>query len=152
MKKIRSVFLAAGLCLVLAACGGKGEAPFDPQGEGVQTLLASAAFSEALTEIDGETACLRYGVDYATVTDSVVYGSTGATAEELAVLSFGSEEEAQDALKAVQLWLEDRREEMADYLPGESAKLDGAVAQTRGASLVLAVAADYDPVNTFLEG
>ena len=43
-------------------------------------------------------------------------------------------------------------EELRNYQPQELTKLEKAVIQVRGASVLLVVAADYGPVDTFLEG
>lgn len=153
MKKYLFVVLTFCLLLPLAACGGgqEQEAPFDPAAD-AQTLLASGAFSEELTEIDQAIACALYGIDEAAVTASAVYGSTGATAEELALFTLKDEQAAQAALTRLQYRVEDRTEEMAGYLPNEIPKLEDAVVTARGCSVLLAVAGDYGPVTSFLGG
>lgn len=151
MKKILVGITSLALCLSLTACGGKSEAPFDPAAD-AQTLLAGDSFSEALTQIDQDTACALYGLDAGTVTGCAVYGSTGATAEELAIFTFTDADAAKTALAALQTRVEDRKEALATYLPNELTKLDGAVTVQRGASVLLAIAADYAPVTAFLEG
>ena len=90
--------LAAALVLALSACGGGETAePFDPAAT-ASALLESGAFSEALEPLDQSVACMLYGIDESTVTGCAVYGSTGATAEEIAVLTLADEEAAQAAL------------------------------------------------------
>ena len=114
--------------------------------------MNSGAFSEALTEIDQDTACLLYGIDASTVTACAVYGSTGATAEELAIFTLKDSDAAGAALSALQLRVEDRTEALASYLPNEITKLQSAVTEARGSSVLLVIAADYGPIDTFLEG
>lgn len=150
MKKFLSPLCAALLCLSLAACGGK-PAPFDPAKD-AQTLLDSGAFSEVLIPLDQEVACALYGIDQTTVAACAVYASPGATAEELALFTFSSQEEAQTALTLLGYRVEDRRDELENYLPNELPKLDKAVVQQRETSLLLVVAADYGPVEDFLKG
>ncbi len=149
MKKVLSVILSGARALSLPACGG-GETAFDPAAD-AKTLLESGAFSEALVEIDQTTACALYGIDEATVTGSAVYGATGC-AEELAVFTFSDEDAAQAGAKQLGYRVEDRKEELADYMPGELPKLEKAVVETRGSSALLVIAADYAAVETFLEG
>ena len=48
--------------------------------------------------------------------------------------------------------MEDRTEALASYLPNEITKLQSAVTEARGSSVLLVIAADYGPVDTFLEG
>ena len=153
MKKFLIVALAS-LLLGLTACGGgaSGEksAPFDPQAD-AQALLEGGCFSEELTQVPVEIACASYGIDPADVTDWACYGSTGATAEELAILVLKDEAAAQSALKQLGYRVEDRTEDMKSYLPGEVPKLEKAVTAIRGNSVLLVVADSYDGVNRLLE-
>ena len=150
MKQYLCAALSLALLFSLAACGGKEAevAPFSPSD--AATLLESGAFSEVLEAIDTDVACALYGIDQATVTDAAVYSSTGTTAEELAIFTFTDEDAAQAALTALGNHLEDWSAAMADYLPREIPKLEKAVLEQRGNSLLLVVAKDYDPVEEFL--
>ncbi len=103
-------------------------------------------------EIDRDIACTLYGIDETTVSDCAVYGSTGATAEELAIFTFSNHDDAGTALTALQNRVADRKEALASYQPDEVTKLEGAVTQARGNSVLLVIAADYTPVETFLKG
>ncbi len=151
MKRFLSGLWAAALGLTLCACGGgKAPQPFDPAAD-TQTLLSTTGlFSEALTGVDKPTACMLYGIDEDLVTDCAVYASTGATAEELAIFSLASEEDAQTVATALGYRVEDRIEGLRDYLPDEISKLENAVIKTQGASVLLVVAADYAGLADFL--
>lgn len=151
MKKLLFAALTLALILALAACGGKdGEAaPFSP--DDATALLDSGAFSEALESIDRDTACDLYGIDELTVIASAVYGSTGTTAEELAIFTLRDEEAAQAALTALGHRIEDQKADMADYLPDEVPKLEKAILERRGNSVLLVVANDYAPVEELLK-
>lgn len=150
MKKFLSVFLLTGLLLSLAAC--KGESPkADLTLTDAQTLLDSAAFSEALEEIDLEIACSLYSLDQDKVTEAAVYGSTGATAEELALFIFTDADAATAAKACFETRIADRTEAMKDYLPNEVPKLEKAVLEVRGATLLFVVANDYAPVEELLK-
>lgn len=154
MKKSLSVITCAALTLSLSACGGGGGDPsaaFDPSADAQTLLETSGVFGETLEAIDQATACALYGIDEATVTSSAVYVSPGTTAEELAIFAFSSSEDAETATTALGYRVEDRKEELEDYLPDELPKLDKAVVETRGASVLLVIAADYGPVESFLE-
>ena len=85
----------------------------------------------------------------ATVTDSAVYGST-SSAEELAIFTFSDETSAQAAAQQFTYRVEDRRDELENYLPDELPKLDSAIVEVRGNSALLVIAADYGPVDVFL--
>lgn len=157
MKKFLCVSCAVLLTLSLAACGGGGtdQTPaFDPEGA-AQALLDSGAFSAPLEELDRATACALYGIGEATVEECRVYvGNAGVSLEELAVFVLSDETAAQEALTCLQYRVEDQREAAAGYagfLQGELDKLDGAVLQQRGTSVLLVIAADYAPVEALLE-
>ncbi len=153
MKKFPSVIISALLVLSLAACGGgQGEVkPFDPDADAKTLLAAQGVFSASMTAIDTEVACALYGIDETTVTGCAAYGATATSAEELAIFTFDSEESAQAALKQLGYRIEDRTEELRDYLPDELPKLEGAVTQQRGASVLLLIAQDSQGWEKLLE-
>ncbi|WP_251449065.1 DUF4358 domain-containing protein [Vermiculatibacterium agrestimuris] len=150
MKKILSGIVFAVLCLSLTACGGK-TAEFSPAQDAAELREAEGAFTTALTQIDQATACALYGIDEATVTASAVYASP-SSAEELAIFTLDSDEAAQAAQTALGYRVEDRLEELEDYMPEEMDKLKDAVIEKRGSSVLLVIASDYGPVSEFLEG
>lgn len=150
MKKFLCVFISAVLALSLTACGS-GEKAFDPAADAKALLETAGVFSETLTEIDRSTACALYGIDENTVTGSAIYGATGS-AEELAIFTLSDETAAQTAAKQLGYRVEDRKEELTDYMPAELPKLDKAVVETRGNSVLLVIAADYAGVDELLKG
>ena len=135
--------LAAAICLLLSACGGGGAAPFDPA-SAAQALRDSGAFTEALEETDLDTSCMLYGLDADTVTGSAVYTSLSAGAEEIAVLTLKDKDGADAALAALKARVEDQTEALRDYQPAEVSKLENAIVEQRGNSVLLAVTADHD--------
>ena len=150
MKK-RLFLLSAALLLTLAACGGKGVSPFDPASDS-QTLLATpGVFGDSLEAVDQTTACALYGIDEETVTACAVYMANATSAEELAIFTLSDEEAAQTAAKQLGYRVEDRVEELTGYLPAEIPKLEKAVVETRGNSVLLLIAADYDAAKPILE-
>ena len=153
MKKLLSAVLLAGLLLSLTACGGKEESQPTPTPKAdftlddAQALLDAGAFSEPLEKIDLDIACYLYDLDPAQISGAAVYGSTGATAEELAVIVFTDADAAQAAKAHFETRIADRTQSMADYIPTEVPKLEQAVLEIRGATLLFVVANDYAPVD-----
>lgn len=147
LKNLRLLPLLLALCLALAACGGGGgeesKAGVDPAAT-AQALLDSGAFEGALDTVDTEVACRLYGIDYADVTDGIVYGSLSSGAEEIAIFRFQSTDAAEAALAGLEQRVEDQRAALKDYMPEEVAKLDGAIITRLGDSAILVVAADPD--------
>lgn len=133
----------AALCLLLTACGGgEGAAPFDPAAA-AQALRDSGAFTQALEELDVDTACAVYDLESDTITGSAVYTSLSAGAEEIAVFTLKDKAGAETALAALKTRVEDQTEALRDYQPGEISKLENAIVEQRGNSVLLAVAADH---------
>lgn len=142
---------AAAACLLacLAGCAGKSE-PFDPAETTRALLDEPGVFSETLEEMDRDIFLALYDLEEDTLTAGAVYGSTGATAEEVAVFVFADEDAAEAALGKLQERLEDQRESNVDYRPDEMPKLDAARIQRRGASVLYLVAADREKADKLL--
>lgn len=140
------------LCAALSACGG-GTAGYDPDAA-AQALLDSGAFTQALERMDQDIVCdvLYSGLDKETVEDCAVYTSLSAGAEEIAVLKLSSESAAQSALTELENRVEQQREALESYQPGEVGKLDNAILSQRGNTVLLAVAADYELAQSALDG
>lgn len=149
MKKLLSVLLSGALVLSLAACGG--EKDFDPTAVFHDLMETPGVFTSGLEEVDQATACALYGIDETTVTGSAVYMANATSAEEVAIFTLNSEEAAQAAAKQLGYRVDDRAEELKSYLPDEAPKLDGAVVETRGSSVLLLVCSDYAAAKKVLE-
>lgn len=134
--------LVVTLCLALSACSSSAAQPFDPQAT-AKALLDSSAFSQPLEEMDQETACgVLYHIESSGVTGCSVYTSLSAGAEEIAVLTFSSEDAAKTGLEALQQRVSDQKEALESYQPDEVGKLDNAILEQRGSSVLLVVAND----------
>ena len=104
MRKAALVWAVLLLALTISACGGKTQAVDVDQLAG--ELLEQVAFEDELTELDDSMVAALYGVENAQ--EQKVYLSGGATAEEVAVFRFATEEEAQAALAVLEQRLESR--------------------------------------------
>ena len=141
---------AALLCLALTACGGGGavgQTPYDPD-TAAQALLDS----DALDTVDQDTAAALYGIDADTITGSAVYTSLSAGAEEIAVLVLTDEDAAAAALDGLEARVADQKAVLESYQPDEVSKLDSAIVEQRGNSVLLAVAADAEKARAALDG
>lgn len=144
MKKMICALLACAL--LLAACAGCGkkeqESSFRPE-QTVQALLDSGAFSETLEELDPALLFSLPGdaEDYA---GSVLVYSTGATAETAAVILTPDADRAGQAKTALQSWVDGQIEAERNYRPAEVEKLEHAILEKRGNSVLLVVAADWE--------
>lgn len=155
MKKLTAILACALLLgLTLTACGPKeaAETGYDPA-KVTEALLDSAAFSQPLDTLDLETACsVQYGIDAASVADGAVYTSLTAGAEEFAVLVLAEGGDAQAVKTALEEHLATRKEELENYQPEELTKLDNAILEVRGSSVLLVVPADADAARELVDG
>ena len=159
MKKLLHTALALALLLGLSACakGGDNDAPPLYGTYHVAALVEAGAFSEELEELDGDTAFMLYKLaDYdlerEDLKDCAVQRSAGATCEEAAVLVFTSADKAKTAKGALEDYVQGQIEANTDYRPAEIPKLEEALVDVRGETLLLAVANDREAVEQTLNG
>ena len=159
MKKLLHMTLVLALLLGLSACakGGDNDAPPLYGTYHVAALVEAGAFSEELEELDGDTALMLYKLaDYdlerEDLKDCAVQRSAGATCEEAAVLVFTSADKAKTAKGALEDYVQGQIEANTDYRPAEIPKLEEALVDVRGETLLLAVANDRDAVDQTLNG
>ena len=106
-------------------------------GEIGKKLAEALTFEDELTLADEDMAEMLYGID--TAVQSSVYISSGATAEEIAVFEFETEEDCKEAVALAEQRLEDQKEAFASYVPKEVKRLDGAVVKQYGRFLAVCV-------------
>ena len=153
-RKILALIGAAAL-LLLCACGRGEETPYSTGL--VSDMVQAGAFSESLEELDGDTAFALYKLgDYGLVRedlqDCAVLRSAGATCEEGAVLVLSDQDMAAKALEALKAYVEGQIDANESYRPAEIPKLEGALVEQRGASVLLVVANDLEAAESAVEG
>ena len=147
MKKTVCFLMAALMLLVGTACEKEPEKePSFPAAETTQTLLDSGAYSETLEELDLDIAVMLFWLsgDVSQYEGSKVYYSTGATSEMAAVISVSDESLVPEVEEALKAWVESQIEAEKDYRPAEVPKLENAIIEARGNSVLLTVAADWE--------
>lgn len=141
MKRLTTLLCAIALCL-LCACGGSAS-PYTP--DFVDRFLEGDVFSEPLEPLDDEIACFIYQLDpeQANLTDLRAYRSSGATCEEVAVLTFETKADASAALSTLEAYLATRQADCQDYMPDQVPKLEHAILSQHTNTILLVVAADW---------
>ena len=109
-----------------------------------------ANVSDTLEEVDLSVAATLYGVEEADISDGTVYMSLSAGAEEIAVLVLADADAAAAALEGLEAHVADQRAALENYQPDEVSKLDGAILQQKGSSVLLAVCADPEAAKAVL--
>ena len=143
MKKALSILLAVCMVFALCACGSTTDRPFSP--DLVDKLLEADVFSESLEPLDPEIACFLYQLDpeQTGLTDLRACRSAGATCEEVAVFTFGSESGAASALSVLNGYLSTRLSSCRDYMPNQVPKLEHATLTQRENTILFLVADDW---------
>lgn len=148
-KHLLAAALGLLLALGLAACGEAAK-PFDPEGT-TKALTEAGAFSEELERLDTDILLRLYELDEDKVAAAVGYASTGLTAEEAAVFEMTDEAAAKEVESALKAHLDYQIESNEDYRPQEMPKLEKAVIERRGKTLLFLVAADYSAAESVLK-
>ena len=139
--------LAVGL---LCGCAGKpAQAPELPQL--AEELSQAAVFSTPVSQVDGAVALSVYGIDGAAVESGVYYFSSGASADELALIKAADESAAADVFSAFEARIRFQLDGYADYMPEELPKLEDALVYRAGSYVLLCVAQESDPVQAVMD-
>ncbi|MEG1857164.1 MAG: DUF4358 domain-containing protein [Pseudoflavonifractor sp.] len=140
------------LALALSACQKAPAAPYDPDAA-TKAVLESGAFSVALEELD--TSLLfdfeGNGIDPASVTSGKSYSASGLT-EQVSVLVLKDGDTAAATVEILKTYLADLKESYKTYAPAEVPKLDAAILDQRGSSVLLVVANDAAKAQAALDG
>lgn len=134
-KRMLPFLLALALLFGLAGCGATGGS-LDIQAL-AEDLLKNGEFSDELWKIDDSMVKKLYNVD--DYTQALVYVGSGATAEELALFAFPSEDAAAQGLQKAKDRLESQIADYRTYLPQEVPKLQNAVAEQWGKYVIVCV-------------
>lgn len=98
---------------------------------------------------------MLYGLDesglaYEQLCDAQTYRSSGATCEELSLLTFADEAAAQTAANVLDLYITAQIQTNRDYRPKEIPKLEQVFLECRGCTVLLMVANDYEATYNLL--
>lgn len=154
-EKLLCLAAAAACLTMLAGCGGGTSAQPYTQ-EQAQAILDSGVFTDDLEELDSDTIWALYGLESGglsreALTESFVRRSSGATCEELALLTFADGDAAQAALAPLETYLQDQADSNRDYRPAEVPKLENAFLQAADNTVLMVVSGDTQAVEELLD-
>lgn len=75
--------------------------------------------------------------------NEVVYMSSGATAEEIAIFEFENDEDCTQAVNKAKIRIENQLENFKDYMPKEVKKLNNAILINKNEYLIVCITNDY---------
>lgn len=152
MKKLLCAAMALLLCLSAVACGtakDNKKEPFQPV-QTVQALVESGAFSGEMMEFD-HTLLFQLPGDGTGYEGTVVYYNMMGISEVAAVIKVAQEADVAQVEQALKDWVDMTKTNESDYRPAEAEKLDNAILETRGNTVLLVVAADAEKAKSAIE-
>lgn len=148
IKRISALLL---LLMLLCGCTKPAAKPYTTAL--ADELLASGAFEGSeMAPLDMDVMAMLYGIDPSTVTEGVYWmaTNTSVSADELLILVCTDEQAAMDAKAACQLRLESQIAVCKDYCPAAVVRLEGALLDRIGSTVLFAVG-DQARIQTVVE-
>lgn len=150
MKKICVTIVCLCLTMMCVACSKKEVKDVDVKVL-ANSLLSDIVYQDELSEIDLSTAQMIYAIEESFVEDSCIYVSSGATAEEIAVIKCKDRDAVKKVKEALELRVAEQTESFRDYVPEELDKLGKAVIKEKGNYLILSISNDNDKAKSIIE-
>ena len=132
--------IACILTMVLAGCSSR-EIELDVD-QAAADIREAVTFRDTLSALADSRFETIYAVDTADLEDWAVYVSSGATAEEVAVLEATDAAAAQRVREGVEQRIADQKESFEDYVPEELVKLGAPVLEVKGRYVLLCICDD----------
>ena len=149
-KHSLSALLLAAIMVLAAGCQTQTTKDIDVAGL-ASHLNETLEFQDQLAALDSQTILTLYELEAGDVANTAVYASTGATAEEIAVLEAADESKVSKLQEAVNQRIETKKEDFEGYLPAEMKKLQDPVIRTEGNVVVLCISNDSDQANSAID-
>lgn len=147
MKRIILLIMMAAL---LTGCGKKEVTNIKPD-DIANRLLKEVTYGGNLDQMNDDMIAILYDVNAEDVSKQIVYCSTDATADEIAVFEATSEDAAKRVEEVVKQRVTDQKASFEGYEPKEVEKLEKAIVKRVGKVVVLSVSNDSDKANEILK-
>ena len=151
-KKLLVLTAAVITAFSLTACSGGGKKAMSIDvAKLADELNGSVITSDTLTETKSEMLSSIYFFEEGQVTNSKVYMSGNATADEIVVVECKDEDTAKAVSELLKTRVKNQSELFATYNADEAAKLDKALVKNAGKYAVMVVCDDYDKAGSILK-
>lgn len=134
MKKIVLISL---ILLLVSGCG-KETTSFNPN-DLANELLTEVDFDDELTLFAGDISKIY---DMPEVEDYLIYIGSGATAEEIAIITLKNSSDEEDVKAALEKRVEEQKQNFANYVPEEVSRLEKSIIKSNEKYVVLCVSSD----------
>lgn len=134
MKKIVLISL---ILLLVSGCG-KETTSFNPN-DLANELLKEVDFDDELTLFAGDISKIY---DMPEVEDYLIYIGSGATSEEIAIITLKNSSDEEDVKAALEKRVEEQKQNFANYVPEEVSRLEKSIIKSNEKYVVLCVSND----------
>ena len=134
MKKIVLISL---ILLLVSGCG-KETTSFNPN-DLANELLKEVDFDDELTLFAGDISKIY---DMPEVEDYLIYIGSGATSEEIAIITLKNSSDEEDVKAALEKRVEEQKQNFANYVPEEVSRLEKSIIKSNEKYVVLCVSSD----------
>lgn len=151
MKKVIAIMLSLCLTLVmLTGCSGAKTLTVST-GELADKLAAEVGFTDQMSKVEDRTFFALYNVEKSTVLQAAVYMSTGATAEEIAVIKAVDTNSVAAIEQAMKERVESQKTGFENYVPTELDKLSKPVIKIVGDTIILCISDHNDKAEQVID-
>ncbi len=138
MKRIIIFVLLTGM--LLFSCQDQSNQQVDVA-SAAENIVSALAWDDELALVDDQVASSVYSIPDG-LEDVALYLSSGATAEEVAVFSFSSEDKAKEMEQNLKSRIDSQIAGFSDYVPDEVPRLESAVIYRSGRYVAFCVSGD----------
>ena len=150
-KKMMTVMITVCLCAVLLTGCGSEKSLSVSASQLADKLAQEVGFTDQMSKTEERILYTLYDMEESAVSEAVVYMSTGATAEEIAVITVSDAGNVSKAEEAVKARVESQKEAFENYVPEELTKLSDPVIRTVGNTVILCVSNHNDKAEQIID-
>ena len=150
MKKTL-IFVLALSVLIICFAGCSGSKKEIDTNALEKELVDSGLFFDKMSSVSGDMASGLFGIDESLLESSLLYFSTTATPEELAIFTAKDDASTKKIVEAVENRIENQKRSYASYAAEEVPKLENAVVKTHGRYVIYIVADKIDDADKIID-